>query len=1273
MAAFYSLHHAKLDNVSRFLTFKFKLLSINVRGLVNDKKRRAIFDKHRFNADLLILQETHSSPEIEGIWTNEWGGKSIFAHGSSSARGVSVFMSKSIAPLVSNVHIGEDGRLVILDLKQEDNVISVCAIYAPNQDTPTFFSNIGLLMKERSEQKIIIGDFNLTLNIELDRENTYNNNSKAKEEVQNLCEEFYLRDIWRDRNPDIREFSWKQSRHWPIKASRIDFALVSGGLDQQIQTVQYLSSVFTDHRGIYLVVQLENNERGTGYWKLNNSLLASADYIELMNEEIKQTLQSTQGKPSRDRWEIMKKRIKKTSIDFSKNKVRMDQQIIANLSEILNEYESRLPLNIEENKLMEDTRTDLEDKTLERIQGVMFRSKAKWYEEGEKNTKYFYSLEKAKYNAKTCYKMVKEDGEEITNPSLILEEQRHFYEELYDVDQDVCFNMQNNSGTVVPETIRKQQQEQLTMKDLEEAIKGMNNNKTPGEDGIPVDFYKVFWNLLKDLFYESMIENFERKELHCSARKGILNLIPKANKDTRFVKNLRPITLLNTDYKIVEKAVANKMIPALEYIIHKDQRGFMKDRRISVNIRKMLDIIHLAQKEDLEAVILSLDFVKCFDKCSFSILHGSLDFFQFGSIIKQWTRILYHDFSVKIQNNGYFSRNIAIKKGVHQGGCCSSIYFLVIAEILAISLRANEEIEGITIQDIKHLLNQFADDMDVFSLASEKSIKAILEELDKFRLQSGFTVSYEKTTLYRIGSLRHSNAMMYNMDQFAWSNQDITVLGITIAHQQLVEKNYSGIVEKTKQILGAWNNRGLSLLGKVQVVNTLIASLFVYKMMVLPQIPPNIVKCLDNTVREFLWNGRKAKIAYNTLQNPKSEGGLNLVNFQRKDSSLKATWPQILANEREYATIVYKVMRVDSLEENIWRCRLNPLDCKQLKISDPFWAQVLESWSYYNYSNNFREENQILWYNSSIKVNKKVIMWKDVYQKGLVYVHQLFENLEFKSAQTVWEEYGLTVLRYNSLKVALPKQWKDFFCTRSKQTFQPIPPHNYDTCIYVYGRSFSSRVYKYMADDILTVHNKYIKWIEELGRDFCESLWDFRKFHIDIYRITNVAKYRSFQYRLVQRGIVTNVQLEKWGMEQTNSCTFCKKEPETLKHLFYYCTFVQQLWSEVYEYCKVKFGLSTEMLSVECKNILFNRVMERNHVVNFICLITKQYVYRQRCAKEALHFPQLKAIISNVERIEKYIATKNNRLEKHYRKWDKKECIRDQNYIREYIDQISLR
>ena len=630
---------------------------------------------------------------------------------------------------------------------------------------------------------------------------------------------------------------------------------------------------------------------------------------------------------------------------YARNCVSEEKVVIGQLSELVSDLQANLPLNRLDTELLEKTMSDLDDLLLERAKGMLFRSRAKWHELGEKSTKYFFSLEKSRYNAKTCYKLIDENLQEIVDPQQILEKQKEFYSSLYSKDNDVSFNMQNRFNVYVPDHIREQQNTQISSEEVRKAISMMKNNKTPGQDGIPIDFYKVFWTRIESTFMSMVLECFDSRILHSTARKGILNLIPKANKDSRYVKNLRPITLLNTDYKIIEKVIAEKMIPALDTIIHKDQRGFMKDRRISVNIRKLLDIMKHTEHEDLEAVVLSLDFVKCFDKCSFSILHGSLDFFDFGTIVKEWTKILYTDYEVKIQNNGHFSADIEIKKGVHQGGCCSSIYFLVIAEILALSLRSNEDIDGITIKDIRNLLNQFADDMDICSICNEKSLKGIYKELNDFYYQSGFTVSYEKTTLYRIGSLRHSNAQLYDMSQFIWSNEDITVLGVTISHDNIIEKNFQPIVAKVKSILNSWTHRGLSLIGKIKVVNTLIASLFVYKMTVLPQIPNRIVACVEQEIRTYLWGGKKAKISLQILQNDKSMGGLNLVNLKVKDKSLKATWPKILYAEKEYAQIVFQLMRCTGLQEDIWRCRLLPEDVGSLRIKDPFWHDVLCSWS----------------------------------------------------------------------------------------------------------------------------------------------------------------------------------------------------------------------------------------------------------------------------------------------------------------------------------------
>ena len=966
----------------------------------------------------------------------------------------------------------------------------------------------------------------------------------------------------------------------------------------------------------------------------------------------------------------MKSRIKKVSTDYARRRTTENTIIIANLKEKINEYESKSTLSTEDEESLSASRADLEEKLLEKIRGIMFRSRVQWYEEGEKNTKYFFSLEKARYNAKTCYKLLDGEGVEVNDTKRILDMQREFYLDLYKEDADVEFNLKNNYSLYVPQKVKDVQNIQINFKDLEDAIKSMNNNKTPGEDGLPVDFYKVFWTHLKGVFYEMMCYNYEEGILHKTARKGILNLIPKQDKDTRYIKNLRPITLLNTDYKIIEKAVANKMILALEHIIHQDQRGFMKDRRISVNIRKMLDIIHIAQKEDLEAVVLSLDFVKCFDKCSFSILHGSLDYFQFGEVVKTWTKILYRDFTVKVQNNGCFSAEIPIHKGVHQGGCCSSVYFLVIAEILALALRSNENIDGITIHDIRNLLNQFADDMDIFSLCNESSLRTIFEELDKFKLQSGFTVSQEKTTLYRIGSLRHSSAQMYELSRYAWTNKDINVLGCTIAHDDIMAKNYNPVIEKVKKTLNAWYNRDLSLLGKVQVINTLVAFLFVYKMMVMPTIPHNIIMNVNNIFRDYLWNGKKAKIRLDILQNKKEDGGLQLVNLKWKDIALKSTWPIILSKEIDYATIVYTEIKAAGLGENVWRCYIEPSDIARLKIKNTFWEDVWRSWSEYNFFKNFRVENQLLWYNSKIRFKGKPFLWNDVCARGLLYVHQLFLQGNYKPEKLLYEQYGLTTLRYNSIKAAMPKEWKVFFMENPHQTFSPLPPHNIDIFKMTKG-NLSRKVYNYIGSDATMLQNKLSLWNNDLGHELCEDIYSFGYLHKSLYALTNITKYRSFQYRLLQRGLVTNSHLYKWGLKNTDRCNFCRIEKESLVHMMYSCSSVQAFWSQVLVFLHEKHGVRD--VSFNSKDVIKN-TMCNSKVGNFICLAAKQYIYKQRCFEEDLKIQQFKGHIMHLQNIKKYVAIKNGKLSKHQAKWGNVDVNVESNnidmYVQEYVAQM---
>ena len=305
--------------------------------------------------------------------------------------------------------------------------------------------------------------------------------------------------------------------------------------------------------------------------------------------------------------------------------------------------------------------------------------------------------------------------------------------------------------------------------------------------------------------------------------------------------------------------------------------------------------------------------------------------------------------------------------------------------------------------------------------------------------------------------------------------------------------------------MSALHTRGLSLIGKIQVVNSLIASLFVYKMMVLPNIPKRTIKNIDNVIRNYIWGGKKAKIAYSTLQNPKDQGGLNLVNLQKKEISLKATWPVILQQEQEYATTVYNTMRCITIKFDIWRCTLLPQDVKYLKISSDFWSDVLASWGEYNFFHNKRIENQFLWYNSHIRIKDKPFMWKDSYLRDLKYVCQLFEQGDFKPQNIVYEEYGLTKLRYNSLKKAIPKDWKLYFTTQPAACYMPMPPHNIDMAANT--TKLSSQIYKYISGDITLIVNKYKQWDKELGQELCQDIFQYGAEHKHLNRITNVPKF----------------------------------------------------------------------------------------------------------------------------------------------------------------------
>ena len=319
---------------------------------------------------------------------------------------------------------------------------------------------------------------------------------------------------------------------------------------------------------------------------------------------------------------------------------------------------------------------------------------------------------------------------------------------------------------------------------------------------------------------------------------------------------------------------------------------------------------------------MDLDYSKCFDKISAECVLGALTYFGFPDYLITWVKILYDNFYVQVQNNGKFTDKIPVQRSVHQGGCMSVQLFLLCAELISIELRQCERIRGIPVDDIVLLLNQYADDTGITSLFDQESLTAILEKLDWFRQNTGFCLNYDKTSILRLGSLRFSDATLYTQQNILWKNDNVSVLGVTLSHEdKVLMQNYDVLIPKAKAVLNSWQNRGLSLFGKVCVINTLVASMYIYKLMVLPNIEDKQVVELNRVMCDYLWNGKKPKVALRFLQCHKKQGGANLTNIKVRQKAIKMAWPQILQKDTRTMSLVSVFLKID-FGLDVWQLNL---------------------------------------------------------------------------------------------------------------------------------------------------------------------------------------------------------------------------------------------------------------------------------------------------------------------------------------------------------------
>ena len=262
----------------------------------------------------------------------------------------------------------------------------------------------------------------------------------------------------------------------------------------------------------------------------------------------------------------------------------------------------------------------------------------------------------------------------------------------------------------------------------------MNNGKSPGLDGYTVEFYKIFWTDLKVFLLRSINQSFRDQEMSISQRQGLIKCIPKQGKSKLNLKNWRPITLLNVDYKIASSCIANRIKQSLVDIISPSQAGFVKGRYIGECTRIINDIIEKSEENNQSGILLMLDFEKAFDSIEWPFIEKSLRFFGFNDFIVNCFKSLYAHISASVENNGHLSTFFQVTRGVRQGDPLSPYIFIICIELLSAAIKYDPDVKGIILNNSEYLISQYADDSTLMLDDDARSLAKSLYDRHLWRM-----------------------------------------------------------------------------------------------------------------------------------------------------------------------------------------------------------------------------------------------------------------------------------------------------------------------------------------------------------------------------------------------------------------------------------------------------------------------------------------------------------------------------------------------------------
>jgi len=570
-------------------------------------------------------------------------------------------------------------------------------------------------------------------------------------------------------------------------------------------------------------------------------------------------------------------------------------------------------------KLIVSLYKDLSNLDTLSIHRLGLAAKANWRTKGEINSKYWYNIRKHETLDNSIKGLRDQIGEIKQSPLEMVEIAEEYHENLQK-EPDMTFERAKAIKEILDKIdvklTEEEQSETAQEADatrLRQTLKKCKGGKCPGADGLTYEFWKWLTKLLDkerakqggedtpDIMklMEIYLRDIEKwGPIDGKFAEGVMSLLYKKG-DTTQVANYRPITLINTDYKLYTRTVAKTLAKVCTKLIHPDQAGFMPNRSIYNPTRLINIMIEACEAEEKDGYIFSLDQEKAYDRIDHKFLWQTLERYGFHRTFIRRIRNIYQSACTKVMVNRTLDKGFRVERGVRQGDPMSCLLYNLAIEPLGNLLRKSG-LKGIKLAEEHRrvLAVMYADDTCLI-LDKEDKYEEVENTLQLFCKASTANFNEKKTEVMAIGKpnfraefqrtqkMKDGTVIQQNV-KILKEGETMRMLGAWHSNNGAAEPQWNNILEKAEEIAKNWSKTRPTLKGRVLIAKALLASRTLY-LATVNGMPLKIEQKFDKMIRNFIWQG-KGTLAWQSAKAPIEWGGLSVPCMKAHNKAVEIMW-----------------------------------------------------------------------------------------------------------------------------------------------------------------------------------------------------------------------------------------------------------------------------------------------------------------------------------------------------------------------------------------------